>query len=52
MGDDSLWQGLEGVLQAADTGARSLFITDDGRTPVCAVNEEEETFVTSSNGFT
>jgi hypothetical protein len=48
-GDDSLWQGLEGILQQANTGARSLFITDGGRTPVCAVAEEE--FVTSSSGI-
>ncbi len=48
-GDDSLWQGLEGVLQQANAGARSLFITDDGRTTVCAVAEEE--FVTSSSGI-
>jgi hypothetical protein len=47
-GDDSLWASLEGVLQAANTGARSLFITDDGKAAVCAV--AEDTFVTSSSG--
>lgn len=53
-GDDSLWVGLEDVLLAADTGARSLFITDEGRrTPVCAVKEEEEveTFVIILDGY-
>lgn len=47
-GDDSLWQGLEGVLQGANTGTRSLFITDAGQTAVCQV--AEETFVVSSVG--
>jgi len=49
-GDSSLWLELEDVLLLANSGVRSLFITDVGPVGVCQVNEE--TFVASSSGPT